>query len=152
MVWKYLSFLFSLALAILWLGLLHSYGKTLLALFAYRISANSCHGNYFFLDLALCNVKVHKSVETIRENTVLRNRVCTKMNSLYQICSKMLHSTKVIIFISWNLKKYVFILKDPWLALSASNMEVVSWNPSQATSFLFFPPKWLLSYYATFLS
>ena len=38
----------------------------------------------------------------------------TKMDSPYQIRSKMLHSTKVIIFISWHSKKYVFIMKDPW--------------------------------------
>ena len=80
------------------------------------------------------------------------SRRVSKMNSLYQIHSKMLHGTKVIIFILWQLKKYWFIMKDPRLALSTSNMEVMSSNPSQATSFLFFPPKWLLSCYATFLS
>ena len=82
----------------------------------------------------------------------LSKKLCIKMDSLYQIHSKMLHGTKVIIFILWQLKKYWFIMKDPRLALSTSNMEVMSSNPSQATSFLFFPPKWLLSCYATFLS
>ena len=38
----------------------------------------------------------------------------SKMNSIYQIRSKMLHSTKVIIFIIWHLKKYWFIMKEPW--------------------------------------
>ena len=76
------------------------------------------------MDLALCNVTVHKSVETIRENTVLRSRVCTKMNSLYQICSKMLHSTKVIILVEKKGKEVA------WLGfeLTTSMLEVRSAN------------------------
>ena len=41
-------------------------------------------------------------------------KFCSKMNSIYQIRSKMLHSTKVIIFMLWDLKKYWCIMKDPW--------------------------------------
>ena len=46
-------------------------------------------------------------------STVVCTIVHTKMDSLYQIGSKMLHGMKVIIFILWHLKKYWFIMKDP---------------------------------------
>ena len=42
---------------------------------------------------------------TNRRRKATQTQATTKMNSLYQICSKMLHSTKVIIFILWHLKK-----------------------------------------------
>ena len=41
--------------------------------FTYSVSANSFHRNYSFFNLALCTVTfvtAHKSVETIRGNTV----------------------------------------------------------------------------------